>query len=122
VLLAFPSIMGVRDALRSYAGVLRGLLTVTAPPAADDGQIHSVVVDADARGEGAGTVLMEHLENQAALSGKDRATLQVLTSNSTARAFYRARGYAEVGPAHGRLRTALAFPSMLMHKDIGPEL
>jgi hypothetical protein len=38
--------MGVRDPLGSYAG-LRGLLTAAAPPTADDGHIHSVIIDAD---------------------------------------------------------------------------
>lgn len=118
VLLAFPSILGVRDALGSYAGVLRAMLTVAAPPAVAEAQIHSVVVDVDARGNGAGTLLMACLERQATALGNKRATLQVLASNSTARAFYRARGYVDKGPPHGRVRTALALPSILMYKNI----
>jgi ribosomal protein S18 acetylase RimI-like enzyme len=117
-LLALPSVMGARDALKSFVGVLRGMLTIAAPPAADEAQIHSVVVDDRARGEGAGSRIMQHLEREAAASGKRRAILQVVASNAGARAFYRALGYEDAGPAHGRLRNAVAFPSVLMYKNI----
>jgi ribosomal protein S18 acetylase RimI-like enzyme len=119
-LLALPSVMGARDALKSFVGVLRGVLTIAAPPAADEAQIHSVVVDDRVRGHGAGSRIMQHLEREAAASGKRRIVLQVVASNVGARAFYRALGYEETGPAHGRLRNAVAFPSVLMHKDIEP--
>jgi ribosomal protein S18 acetylase RimI-like enzyme len=121
VMLAFPSVMGVRGALASYAGVLRGLLTVAAPPTADEAQIHSVVIDADSRGEGLGALLMEHLEREAARAGKRRVVLQVIAANGAARRFYRSRGFVEDGPAHGRRRSALAYPSVLMHKDLASE-
>jgi ribosomal protein S18 acetylase RimI-like enzyme len=119
-LLALPSVMGTRDALKSFIGVIRGVLTIAAPPAADEAQIHSVVVDDQARGRGAGSRIMQHLEREAAASGKRRVVLQVVASNTGARAFYRALGYEEAGPAHGRLRSAVAFPSVLMHKNIEP--
>jgi ribosomal protein S18 acetylase RimI-like enzyme len=119
-LLALPSVMGKRDALKSFIGVLRGVLTIAAPPAADEAQIHSVVVDDQARGRGAGSRIMQHLEQEAAAAGKRRVVLQVVASNAGARAFYRALGYEEDGAAHGRLRSAIAFPSVLMHKEIDP--
>ena len=114
--------MAPRDAVKSFAGVLRGLLTVAAPPAADQAQIHSVVVDDRVRGQGAGLRIMRHLEREAAALGKRRVVLQVVASNTGARAFYRALGYTEGGPGHGRLRNAVAFPSVLMHKDIASDL
>jgi ribosomal protein S18 acetylase RimI-like enzyme len=117
-LLALPSVMGARDAFKSVVGVLRGVLTIAAPPAADEAQIHSVVVDDQMRGHGAGTRIMRHLEREAAAAGKRRIVLQVVASNAGARAFYLALGYEETGPAHGRLRSTVAFPSVLMHKDI----
>jgi ribosomal protein S18 acetylase RimI-like enzyme len=119
-LLALPSVMGARDALKSFVGVLRGMLTIAAPPAADEAQIHSVVVDDRARGQGAGSRIMQYLEREAAASGKRRIVLQVVASNAGARAFYRALGYEERGPAHGHIRNAIAFPSVLMYKDIQP--
>jgi ribosomal protein S18 acetylase RimI-like enzyme len=96
------------------------VLTIAAPPAADEAQIHSVVVDDQVRGHGAGSRIMQHLEREAAAAGKRRIVLQVVASNAGARAFYHALGYEETGPAHGRLRSAVAFPSVLMHKNIEP--
>jgi ribosomal protein S18 acetylase RimI-like enzyme len=72
------------------------------------------------RGEGVGSRIVQHLEREAAASGKRRVVLQVVASNPEARAFYRALGYEDAGPANGRLRSAVAFPSVLMHKDIEP--
>ncbi|OLT21698.1 hypothetical protein BJF78_34130 [Pseudonocardia sp. CNS-139] len=117
-LLALPSVMGARDAALSLVGVLRGILTIAAPPAADEAQLHSVVVDDRVRGQGAGLRIVRHLEGLAAAAGKRRTVLQVVASNTGARAFYRALGYEETGPAHGRLRNTVAFPSVLMSRPL----
>ncbi|GAA1874687.1 GNAT family N-acetyltransferase [Asanoa iriomotensis] len=117
-LLALPALMGAGDAVKSLAGVLRGLLIAPGPPGRDEAQIHSVVVDDRMRGHGAGAQIMNHLERTAAASGKRRVTLQVIASNAGARAFYRRLGYTDDGPTHGPLRSTIGFPSVLMHKDL----
>ena len=71
------------------------------------------------RGHGCGAQSLEHRGREAVAAGKRRAVLQVIASNTGARAFYRALGYTDDGPTHGRLRSVLAFPSVLMHKDVG---
>ena len=96
----------------------RGLLTVAAPPAPDEGQIHSVVVDETCRGEGLGGLILTPLEQDAIGLGKRRAVLQVITSNVIARAFYRSAGYTEVAPRRGPVRDRLAYPSVLMHRTL----
>ncbi|WP_299450019.1 GNAT family N-acetyltransferase [uncultured Serinicoccus sp.] len=119
-LLALPSVLGVPAALASYPGVLRAVLTVAPPPRTEEAQIHSVVVDRRHRGAGAGAEIMGHFEAAAAQLGKQRVSLQVLESNGGALAFYEALGYARVGPAHTRVRGALAFRSVLLCKDLSP--
>jgi ribosomal protein S18 acetylase RimI-like enzyme len=96
----------------------RGLLTIADPPERDEGQIHSVVVDERCRGEGLGGVILRHLEEDAIGLGKRRAVLQVITSNVGARAFYRSAGYSEAELRRGLPRDRLAYPSVLMRKQL----
>jgi hypothetical protein len=42
----------------------------------------------------------------------------VITSNLGARAFYRSAGYSETELRLGLPRNRLAYPSMLMHKEL----
>jgi ribosomal protein S18 acetylase RimI-like enzyme len=121
VLLQAPRVMGAANGAWTILGAARGLLTAAGRPGPDEGQIHSVVVDEAYRGEGLGAAILRHLEEDALGLGKRRAALQVISSNTTARAFYRAAGYAENGHPHGRLRNRLAYPSVLMGKDLGPQ-
>jgi ribosomal protein S18 acetylase RimI-like enzyme len=46
------------------------------------------------------------------------AVLQVITSNEGARAFYRAAGYAEAELRRGVARDRLAYPSVLMRREL----
>jgi ribosomal protein S18 acetylase RimI-like enzyme len=118
VLLQAPSVMGPLNGIQSILGAARGLLTIADPPEHDEGQIHSVVVDERRRGEGLGGVILRHLEEDAIGLGKRRAVLQVITSNVGARAFYRSAGYSEVELRRGLPRDRLAYPSVLMRKDL----
>jgi ribosomal protein S18 acetylase RimI-like enzyme len=118
VLLHAPFVMGPRNGIWSIVGAARGLLTIAAPPDRDEGQIHSVVVDETCRGEGLGGVILRHLEQDAVGLGKRRAALQVITSNVGARAFYRSAGYAEAELRRGLARDRLAYPSMVMRKEL----
>jgi ribosomal protein S18 acetylase RimI-like enzyme len=118
VLLQAPLVMGPRNGVWSILGVARGLLAIADPPQPDAGQIHSVVVDRTHRGEGLGGVILRHLEQDAIALGKRRAVLQVITSNLGARAFYRSAGYTETQLRHGLPRDRLAYPSMLMRKEL----
>jgi [ribosomal protein S18]-alanine N-acetyltransferase len=94
------------------------LLTIADPPEHDESQIHSVVVDENYRGEGLGGVILRHLEEEAIGLGKHRAVLQVITSNETARAFYRSAGYSEAELRRGFARDRLAYPSVLMRREL----
>jgi ribosomal protein S18 acetylase RimI-like enzyme len=118
VLLQAPVVMGPLNGVRSLLGATRGVLTIADPPERDEGQIHSVVVDRTCRGEGLGGVILRHLEEEAIGLGKRRAVLQVITSNAGARAFYRSAGYSEAGLRRGWLRDRLAYPSVLMRKEL----
>jgi ribosomal protein S18 acetylase RimI-like enzyme len=110
--------MGPLNGIRSILGAARGLLTIADPPEHDEGQIHSVVVDERRRGEGLGGVILGHLEKDAIGLGKRRAVLQVITSNVGARAFYRSAGYSEAELRRGLPRDRLAYPSVLMRKEL----
>ena len=118
VLLRAPEVMGPLNGMWTIAGAARGLLTIADPPERDEGQIHSVVVDDACRGEGLGRVMLRHLEADAVSLGKRRAVLQVITSNVVARAFYRSAGYSEAELRRGPVRDRLAYPSMLMRKEL----
>jgi ribosomal protein S18 acetylase RimI-like enzyme len=120
VLLTAPHLMGPLNGALTIVGAARGLLTVAEPPERDQGQIHSVVVEETRRGNGLGDVILRHLEQDAIDLGKRRAVLQVITSNTTARAFYRSAGYSEAELRHGWARDRLAYPSVLMHKELAP--
>jgi ribosomal protein S18 acetylase RimI-like enzyme len=118
VLLRAPVVMGPRNGVWSILGAARGLLTIADPPEHEEGQIHSVVVDETCRGEGLGGVILGHLEEDAIGLGKRRAVLQVITSNLGARAFYRSAGYSEAELRRGPARDRLAYPSVLMRKEL----
>ena len=94
------------------------MLTIADPPQEDEAQIHSVVVDEPWRGEGLGGVILGHLEEEAISLGKRRAVLQVITANVTARAFYRSAGYSEAELRRGLARDRLAYPSVLMRREL----
>jgi ribosomal protein S18 acetylase RimI-like enzyme len=113
-----PLVMGPRNGVWSILGAARGLLTIADPPQRDEGQIHSVVVDETYRGEGLGGVILRHLEQDAIGLGKRRAVLQVIASNLGARAFYRSAGYSETELRHGLPRDRLAYPSVLMQREL----
>jgi GNAT superfamily N-acetyltransferase len=118
VLLQAPFVMGAPNGIWTILGAARGLLTIADPPEHDEGQIHSVVVDETWRGMGLGSVMLRHLEADAVGLGKRRAVLQVITSNATARAFYRAAGYSEAELRRGSPRDRLAYSSVLMRREL----
>lgn len=118
VLLQAPLVVGPLDGIWSVLGAARGLLTIAGPPEHDEGQIHSVVVDSTCRGEGLGGFLLRHLEQAAIRLGKRRAVLQVVSSNVGARAFYRSAGYSEAALQLRFPKDRLAYPSVLMRKEL----
>jgi ribosomal protein S18 acetylase RimI-like enzyme len=118
VLLQAPVVMDPLNGLRSIVGAARGVLTIADPPEHDEGQIHSLVVDEKHRGEGLGGVILRHLERDAVGLGKRRAVLQVITANAGARAFYRSAGYSEAALRRGRVRDRVAYPSVLMRREL----
>jgi ribosomal protein S18 acetylase RimI-like enzyme len=60
-----------------------------------DGYVGELVVAADAARSGVGRALMDAAHRWAARRGLRRLTLETGAANTTARAFYRALGYAE---------------------------
>jgi ribosomal protein S18 acetylase RimI-like enzyme len=118
VLLQAPVVMGPLNGIRSIVGAARGLLTIADPPEHEQGQIHSLVVDEAYRGKGLGGVILRHLEQEAIGLGMRRAILQVIAANASARAFYRSAGYSEAALRRGWARDRLAYPSVLMRREL----
>jgi ribosomal protein S18 acetylase RimI-like enzyme len=117
-LLRAPLVIGPLNGLWSMVGAARGLLTIADPPERDEGQIHSLVVDESRRAQGLGRVILDHLEQEAITLGKHYAVLQVIASNAAARAFYRSAGYSETELRRGPVRDRLAYPSVLMRREL----
>lgn len=77
--------------------------------------VHSVVVDAQRRGQGIGQTLMQAVEQSAREQGYSSAVLQVLAANQPARRLYRQCGYQEIWQSpHWASR--LSWPSYIMQK------
>lgn len=113
-----PRIAGPVNGTRTMFAATRALLTIADPPQRDEGQIHSLVVDDTHRGHGLGTIILTHLEQEAVRRGKRHAVLQVITSNMTARAFYRSAGYTEREANPRPICRGLVFPSHIMRKAL----
>lgn len=113
-----PRIAGPLNGTRTMFAAARGLLTIADPPQRNEGQIHSLVVDDTHRGHGLGTIILKHLEQEAARRGKHHVVLQVITSNTTARAFYKSAGYTESQANPRPICRGLVFPSHIMHKAL----
>ena len=79
----------------------------------DAGEITLNYVSPDARFFGVSRSLLEALEARAVARGKLECTL---VSTATARRFYRANGYAEVGPAQGHFGTGSGIPMRKVFK------
>lgn len=119
-LLRAPLVVGPVAGVRTIVGGARGLLTIADPPERDEGQVHSVVVDRTYRRHGLGSLILTALEAEALRREKRRAALQVITSNTAARAFYRSAGYIEYELDRSLLRRAVTFPSLIMRKELQP--
>jgi ribosomal protein S18 acetylase RimI-like enzyme len=65
--------------------------------------VHHIVVDESARGRGVGAELLDQVEVGAELSGISNVVLDAWASNSTAQAFFRARGFDPVSVGLGKL-------------------
>ncbi|WP_026425587.1 GNAT family N-acetyltransferase [Actinokineospora inagensis] len=85
-------LLGPRDGTRFLNGMRRLMGALITPLAAGEAQLHSIVVDREARQLGAGAHVVAVLEEKARLAGKDSATLQVLNGNP-AQHFYAKLGY-----------------------------
>jgi ribosomal protein S18 acetylase RimI-like enzyme len=118
VLLSAPRDVGLADGVMTILGGARGLFSIAALPAPDEGQIHSVVVGREHRGRGLGTAMLAHLEREALARGKRRAVLAVVASNLGALRLYRAAGYAEAPVELGPVRRRIAYPGIMMWKAL----
>jgi GNAT superfamily N-acetyltransferase len=61
------------------------------------GRVMGLVIDERRRGEGLGTLLMQHAERWCAERGADRVVLTSATRRTAAHGFYKAIGYEETG-------------------------
>ncbi|MFP7674226.1 GNAT family N-acetyltransferase [Marivita sp. S0852] len=87
---------------------------------AGDAEILAFAVDPDAQRSGIATALLSDALNLAARSGCDRIFLEVATSNDAARAFYAARGFAQVGlrKAYYTLRDGTKDDALLLSRPV----
>lgn len=60
-------------------------------------RLHSIVVDASARGLGVGERLLRRAEREARAAGADRLALEVRVGNAAAIALYERTGYERIG-------------------------
>lgn len=92
---AFQTI-GFKATLRLLGTVARSLVGVYQHRDSSSALIHSVVVERNQRGRGAGKKLMQDLELVIRKRGVTHMRLQVLESNAEARHFYEKLGYQEI--------------------------
>ena len=80
--------------LRATGILAAPLLRILETIADGDFYILTVIADGDMRGEGLGSLLLDHLEERARSSGSTRVALDVAKSNGGARRLYERRGWA----------------------------
>lgn len=107
--------LGIGPTLKLASVVARSLIGVYRHTDPQSALIHSVVITAAARGQGAGQTLMAALEEQIRSRGLTRSRLQVLANNTAAQRFYRRCGYDEIWRLDG-WRARLGWPSLVMEK------
>lgn len=109
--------LGVSRAVRLFGMVSRSLFGIYRHTDMQSALIHTVVVSACRRSRGAGTVLMDYLEDNIKERNYTRARVQVLAWNTGAQRFYARRGYAEIWRLSG-WRAILSWPSLVMEKSL----
>lgn len=107
--------LGIGPTLKLASVVARSLIGVYRHTDPQSALIHSVVITAAARGQGAGQTLMAALEAQIRSRGLTRSRLQVLANNTAAQRFYRRCGYDEIWRLDG-WRARLGWLSLVMEK------
>ena len=109
--------LGVVPTLKLAMAVVRTLFGMYRHTNPHSALIHSVVVSAAVRGNGAGQQLMRALEAQIQARGLERSRLQVLQHNTAAQRFYRRLGYREIWRLDGWY-ARLGWPSLVMEKEL----
>lgn len=96
---------------RSLSRMLRGA-ALGHEPAADELLMDGIVVKADHRGRGVGSMLMDELFEVARREGKRVVRLEVLTTNPSARHLYEQKGFVPTATEKVPfLRRRMGFPS-----------
>ncbi len=98
-LLAMPGAFGLVATASAKAPTPVGLLL--ARIAADEAELLTVCVDADRRGRGVGSALLQAALDHAAAAGARRVYLEVEESNGPALALYRRAGFEVAGRRAG---------------------
>jgi ribosomal protein S18 acetylase RimI-like enzyme len=107
--------LGLVPTLKLAMAVVRTLFGMYRHTNPHSALIHSVVVSAAVRGNGAGQQLMSALEAQIQARGLERSRLQVLQHNTAAQRFYQRLGYREIWRLDG-WRSRLSWSSLVMEK------
>jgi ribosomal-protein-alanine acetyltransferase len=96
----------------AYAGLL-------CPPGSGDGDIQTIAVSPDMRGQGIGREMMTTLLAEAGLREATRVFLEVRADNESAQALYRDLGFIPVGVRAGYYQPD-AVDAVTMRCDLGP--
>ncbi|MEP5152316.1 GNAT family N-acetyltransferase [Planktotalea sp.] len=117
---------GLTDMARTYgwmSTIFRGLMiSVLERDCTEDTLLmDGIFVQANARGQGVGTALLQAVEAHAASMGLSTVRLDVIDSNLRARALYEREGYSEITVKNlGPLRAVFGFSAaMEMSKSVG---
>ena len=96
----------------AYAGLL-------CPPGSGDGDIQTIAVSAEMRGQGIGREMMTELLAEAGRREATRVFLEVRADNESAQALYRDLGFIPVGVRAGYYQPD-AVDAVTMRCDLGP--
>ncbi len=112
--------LGLINTLQLFSTMLRAALAPETQLEPQSAYIHSVVIDAEWRGQGLGHGLMAAIEQVAQDRGARTCVLRVITSNTSARRLYQRLGYQviERTPPWMEWTEWLTFPSEIMTKRL----
>lgn len=86
----------------------------------DEGEVANLAVDPEYRGQGLGSLLLDHLLEEAAQAGVTRVFLEVRVSNTEARELYRKRGFRPVGIRPDYYRSPRE-DALVLRKELTPD-
>lgn len=110
-------LVGYRSTGRLLLTVARSMVGIYTQKHPDAALLHSLVVNAQQRGQGLGRILLAALEQKIVEQGYSSALLQVLTSNEAAHRLYLQCGYQDIWTSP-RWSALITWPSSVMRKAL----